>query len=208
LARYYPLCLKLEGKPCLVVGGGTVALRKAKDLLEAGAKVRAVAPDFVAGFRKTCGVELVRRAYRASDLRGCALVIAATNDENLNRRVSSDARREKALANVVDAPELCDFIVPSTLRRGDMTISVSTGGASPSLARKIRLELEKRYPAAYGLYVRFLGEMRRMVKENIAPSKRRVILERMVEKTWPALVDKGVAAARKIMMKILEAEKK
>ena len=198
LPKYYPLCLDIRGKRCLVVGGGKVALRKALDLLEAGAKVKAVAPKFAGAFRKTRGIELCRKAYDSSDLRDCALAIAATNSKEVNRRVCADARREGILVNVVDTPEMCDFIVPATLRRGEMTISVSTGNASPSLARKIRRELEKRYPAKYAAYVRLLGEIRRTVKEKFPAHRRRQIMEQIVNgRAWAVLAKKGVGEARR-----------
>jgi precorrin-2 dehydrogenase/sirohydrochlorin ferrochelatase len=205
LPKYYPVCLDVAGKPCLVVGGGRVALRKAQDLLEAGAKVRAVAPKFIEAFHKTCGIELRRKEYDSSDLSGCALAIAATDDEEANRRVCADARRERILVNVVDAPEMCDFIVPATLRRGEMTISVSTGGASPALARKIRFELERRYPARYAAYVRLLGEMRQALRKKFPAQKRREIMEQMVSgRAWAILAKKGIGAARRFIAKTLK----
>jgi precorrin-2 dehydrogenase/sirohydrochlorin ferrochelatase len=198
--KYYPVCLDIAGKQCLVVGGGKVALRKALDLLEAGAKVRAVAPQFIEAFRKSCGIELCRKAYDSADLRDCALVIAATDSEDVNRRVCEDARLARVLVNVVDAPELCDFIVPATLRRGDMTISVSTGGASPSLARKIRLELEKRYPARFAAFVGFLGKMRREARKKFPASRRRQIMERILNgHAWEVFAKKGARAAKRFI---------
>ena len=205
MPRYYPVCLDVSGKRCLVVGGGKVALRKALDLLEAGAEVRAVALRFVGGFAGAHGIELARKKYDASDLKDCALVIAATDSGEVNGRVCDDARRERVLVNVVDVPELCDFIVPATVRRGEMTISVSTGGASPALAKKIREEIEKRYPARYEAYARFLGEVRRRVKEKFPAGKRREILREIVTgRAWEALAKKGVGAARRVVMKMLK----
>lgn len=182
-----------------------MALRKALDLVEAGAEVRAVAPKFVGGFAGAHGIELARKKYDASDLKDCAVVIAATDSGEVNGRVCDDARRERVLVNVVDAPELCDFIVPATVRRGEMTISVSTGGASPALAKKIREEIEKRYPARYEAYARFLGEVRRKVKEKFPAGKRREILQEIVTgRAWEALAKKGVGAARRVVMKMLK----
>jgi len=205
MAKYYPVCLNLCGKKCLIVGGGKVALRKARDLLEAGASVVVAAPEFVGGFHRLKGCQLVGKKYDASYLRGCAAVIAATGDRAVNEQVCLDARHGGVLVNVVDMPEMCDFIMPATLRRGDMTISISTGGAGPVLAKKIRKELENRYPARYARYVRFLGEMRGLVRQRFPAGKRRRILERIVYgRAWSVLADKGVRAARQFVLKMLE----
>lgn len=207
MTKYYPVCLDLSGRRCLVAGGGAVALRKARDLLRAGAEVTAVAPKFVAGFNRLRRINLVRRRYGARDLRGCAVVIAASGDGAVNRRVCADARRGRVLVNVVDAPEMCDFIVPSTLRRGGMTISVSTGGASPALARKIRREMERLYPASYARYVRFLAEMRRLVRENVSAGRRRAVLRRIIEgRAWAVLTGRGAREARKFVLEMLSEE--
>jgi precorrin-2 dehydrogenase / sirohydrochlorin ferrochelatase len=203
LAKYYPICLNLSGRLCLVVGGGAVALRKTQDLLEAGAKVRAVAPQIAEGFRATCGVELVRRAYTSADLDGCVVAIAATDDAKINRRVYEDARGRGVLVNVVDKPEMCDFIVPATVRRGDMTISISTGGASPSLAKKIRRDIQKRYPARYTAYINILNDARTAVKATFAPGKRKAVLEKIARETLSAFEKKGVAAAKNVTKKII-----
>jgi precorrin-2 dehydrogenase/sirohydrochlorin ferrochelatase len=135
--RYYMACLDLAGRSCLVVGGGAVALEKIRSLLECGARVTVVAPQVVHELHEL-DVELVRRGYRESDLEGRFLVVAATSTTALNRRVFADAEARSLLCNVVDVPELCSFILPAVLRRDPIVVAVSTGGASPALAQRIR----------------------------------------------------------------------
>lgn len=135
--RYYMACLDLEGRSCLVVGGGTVGLEKARGLLDCGARVTVVAPEIVPELREL-DVERVPREYSSSDLEGRFLVVAATSITELNRRVSADAEARPVLCNVVDVPELCSFILPAVHREGPIAVAVSTGGASPALAQRIR----------------------------------------------------------------------
>jgi siroheme synthase-like protein len=163
LPRYYPVFLSLEGKTCVVVGGGQVAHRKVLTLLSCGAKVRVVALELVKPLQRAAErgeVEYVAKEYHSSALKGAVLVIGATNDPEVNRRVSADARRRRMQVNIVDAPELCTFIVPSIVRRGPVSVAVGTSGASPALARKLRLELEKAVGPEYGELASLLGQLR------------------------------------------------
>lgn len=141
--RLYPVFLRLSGRPVLVVGGGDVGARKARGLLAADAKVTAVAPRFSADFPP--GATRFRRRYRASDVRGKLLVVAATDDAGLNARIAGDARAAGALANVVDDPHGGDYHVPAVLRKGLFSLAISTGGASPALAKRLRLALARRW---------------------------------------------------------------
>ena len=166
---YYPIFLSLQGKKCVVVGGGEVAFRKVERLLESGADVTVVSPTFDPGLaqlakRKT--IHPIQRNYRSGDLKGAAIVIAATDMKETNRKVAEEARKVKALVNVVDDPEPCDFIVPSFSRKGDLTIAVSTGGQSPALARKVRTRLEKTLGEDYALLVPLIGDVRRTLKKK------------------------------------------
>lgn len=159
----YPLFLNLEGRTCLVVGGGGVARRKIEPLLASGAKVVVVAPEIQSAI-ETLAVEerldLRRRPFEPEDLAGCVLVIAATSDEETNRRVFASARSRGVLCNVVDAPALCDFHVPAVVRRGDLRIAVSTAGKSPAFASRVRRELERLYPERAGAALERLGRIR------------------------------------------------
>ncbi|MGE5423412.1 MAG: bifunctional precorrin-2 dehydrogenase/sirohydrochlorin ferrochelatase [Ignavibacteriales bacterium] len=167
----FPILLDLRNQKCLVVGGGNVAVRKVLNLLECGADLKVVSllPDqklVELAARKT--ILLEERAFRASDVNGCFLVFAATNDEEVNQLVFEICEKESILVNVVDEPERCRFFVPSTLRRGSLTVSVSTEGKSPLLARKMRENLENNIGFEYEVYTDLLGEARKMVKLRFA----------------------------------------
>ena len=135
--RYYMACLDLEGRDVLVVGGGSVAVEKAEGLVECGAHVTVVAPEIDPELERA-DVELLRRPYRSSDLDGRFLVVAATSTPAVNRRVCSDAEARGLLCNVVDVPELCSFILPAVHRVDPIAVAISTGGASPALAQRLR----------------------------------------------------------------------
>jgi siroheme synthase-like protein len=160
-------CLDLEGRSCLVVGGGTVALEKARGLLECGASVTVVAPQIVAELCEL-DLEVVRRGYRESDLEGRFLVIAATSTTSLNRRVSAQAEARSLPCNVVDVPELCSFILPAVLRRDPIAIGVSTGGASPALAQRIRDDIADLIGPEHAEVARRLRELRPWVRTHLA----------------------------------------
>lgn len=140
---YYPVFLDLRGRSVLVAGAGKVALRKVKGLLEAGANVTVVSPRCEEGFAGL-NVTLRKRRFRPSDVvDGMALVFAATDDRKVNQAVALAAARKRIPANVADAPGECDFLVPARLRHGGVQIAISTGGASPRLAKGLREKLEK-----------------------------------------------------------------
>jgi siroheme synthase-like protein len=164
--RYYPLFADLAGRRCLVVGGGPVAAEKARGLLDCGAVVAVVAPDIDDGLRRL-GVELAERPYRSSDLDGCFLAVAATSDTEVNGRVFADAEARRLLCNVADVPELCSFILPAVHREGPLAIAVSTGGASPALAQRIRDEAAARYGPEYAALARRLQDLRPWAKANL-----------------------------------------
>ena len=165
---YYPIAIDLTGQRCLVVGGGEVALRKAQALREAGAPVTVIAAQPDARLEGIDGVEIVRRNYGSGDVSGYALVFSATDDREVNASVSRECREQGISVNVVDDPELCSFIVPAMLRRGELLIAIWTGGMSPSLSKRIRKELQQRYGPEYGEFVELLGELRDQVKVEYA----------------------------------------
>lgn len=172
----YPIILNLNSKKCLVVGGGEIALRKAMSLYEAGAVLTVVAPDIHPDFRSIIGINIVERAYQDNDLAGNVLVIAATDDRELNAHISSQAQAAGIPVNVVDDPELCSFIAPAVVKRGDLIIAVTTSGKSPSLSKKIRKELEELYGSEYTEYVNILGELRKEIKNRFATQKERELV--------------------------------
>jgi precorrin-2 dehydrogenase/sirohydrochlorin ferrochelatase len=162
-ARYYPVFLALEGRLCLVVGGGTVATGKVKGLIAAGAAVRIVSPALTQelnGLVSEGRAEYSRRPYEESDIEGTTLVMAATNDPEVNAAVAADCRARGIWVNSADDPPHCDFILPSVIRRGKVTVAASTSGASPALARKLREELESFLSEDFGALADLLGEVR------------------------------------------------
>jgi len=170
--RYYPVFLDLEGRSCLVVGGGPVALEKARGLLECGARVTVVAPRIVPELH-ALDVERVARGYRASDLDGRTLVVAATSTPAVNRRVFRDAEARSLPCNVVDVPELCSFILPAVLRRDPIAIAVSTGGASPALAQRIRDDIGRLVGDEHAELARRLRELRPWAKGHLGSYEER-----------------------------------
>jgi len=176
MSRYYPILLDLEGARCVVVGGGQVAERKVGSLLEAGAAVRLVSPeavDALAGRARRGQIEWTKEKFGPAALEGAALVIAATGDNQVNRAVSDEARRRHIPVNVVDQPELCTFIVPSVVRRGDLVIAISTSGKSPAVSRRVRRQLEAQFGEEWAAYLVLMGEARQMAMNRIGDQKRR-----------------------------------
>jgi len=159
--------LKLAGRPVVVIGGGPVAERKVRALLESQASVTVVSPDVTPGIRDLAGARGVRwepRPYRPGDLDGARLVYAATDEPAVNAAVRVDANRAGIWVNVADEPEACDFFAPAVVRRGDLTIAVSTNGASPALARRIREQLEAEFGPEYAEALRELRARREAAK--------------------------------------------
>lgn len=166
---YYPAFLNIRGRKCVVAGGGPVALRKAKVLLEHGADVTVLSPELcseLTALAEGGRIRLLRRHYQMGDLQGAFMAIAATDDSRVNQQVTEEARRGGVLVNVVDDAESSDFIVPSLVRRGDITIAISTAGKSPALARKIRARLEKDFGKEFASLALLIDEVRTEVKQQ------------------------------------------
>jgi precorrin-2 dehydrogenase / sirohydrochlorin ferrochelatase len=167
IVKYYPVFLVIEGKKCVVVGGGDVATRKVKRLLACGAKVFVVSPQLIPELitlKKESAIEHVAAGYNTQFLDGAALVIGATDDENINAAIANDARSLGIPVNIVDDPQKCDFILPSVVERGDLAIAIGTGGKSPALARHLREEMESKYGVEYAFLLNILGQLRPQMK--------------------------------------------
>jgi len=164
--RYYMACLDLEGRSVLVVGGGPVALEKVCGLLECGARVTVVAPEALPELL-SLPVEWLARGYHSSDLRDRFLVVAATSTSPLNRRVFADAEARGVFCNVVDVPELCSLILPAVHREGPIAVAVSTGGASPALAQRIRDDVAGLVGPRHADVAEELRALRPWAKENL-----------------------------------------
>jgi siroheme synthase-like protein len=203
---YYPVMLNLTGERCLVVGGGSVALRKVKGLLAAGAQVSVVAPLVDERLKTLKGLEIQERPFRTTDLHHARLVVVATDDATLNRTVARDARDLGVLVNVVDCPALCSFILPATLKEGPVQVSVSTGGSSPTLARKLRDTLQASIGPEYGTLAQILGEVRAQVIERVTePEARARLFDRLGDEEFLALVRRGETdKARAEMQRLID----
>jgi precorrin-2 dehydrogenase/sirohydrochlorin ferrochelatase len=191
----YPILLRLEGRRCVVVGGGKVAARKAKSLLECGAKVKVIAPELtpeLAHLAKNGKIQYVGRSYRGTDIKGAFLVIGATDSEATNRRVWAEADKQGMLVNIVDRPELCSFTLPARFSRGPVTVAISTGGASPALARRLREILEEVIGPEFGKLATLLQSLREEVKESYATeAERRQAWNRMLDSDVLSLLRQG-----------------
>lgn len=182
--RYYPVFLDLQGQSCLVVGGGAVAWRKAQALVAAGARVTAVSPEVVRPLQALSRQRRLRwvpRCFKSCDLEQAFLVVAATDDQQINRRVSRSAQRLGCLVNVVDQPALCSFIVPSVMQRGALTIAISTSGASPALSKWIRRDVAKRYGPRFARVLNRMASWRPQVhRQTAGPAARKRRLETLL----------------------------
>lgn len=167
MKKYYPAFVDIEDQPCLVVGGGAIAAEKAGSLLDCGAVVTVISPDLTEALRGRADrgeLRWIARRYEPGDVRGFMLVICAAGSAEANEQVYGDAEKEGIMANVVDVPELCRYIVPSIVRQGDLCIAISTGGKSPALAKKIRGQLEGAFGTEYAVLLDLLGAYRPRMK--------------------------------------------
>ncbi len=186
--KYYPAYLDLRERPCVVIGGGAVAERKAITLLEAGAAVTIISPTLTPKLHELSGtgkITHLQKKFDENDLSGEFLVLAATGSPEENTRVAHACKKKRALVNVAAPPEESSFIVPSVVERGELLIAVSTSGASPALSKKIRRELEAAYGPEYGLFLSKLSAVRKRVLEEVPDEGHR-------KRVFQAIVDSDV----------------
>lgn len=166
---YYPVYLNLAGKRCVILGGGTIAQGKIGALLQAGCQITVISPDATPGIRQAAqrgDVTWLERTYQRGDLEGAFIGVAATNVWHVNREIFEEAEELGVLLNVVDDPDLCSFIAPSIVKREPVTLAISTGGASPALARKLRETLANAEALEWADLADVLAQARRVVKEK------------------------------------------
>ncbi len=208
---FYPAFIDVTDRRCLVVGGGPVATEKTEKLLLSGARIRLVSPMLTPELEQLVATgavdEFHRREYRTGDLDDCFVVIAATSDEAANRQVWADAEERRMLANVVDVPELCNFIVPSIMRHGELTVAVSTGGASPVVARRVRQEVERTIGPEWGELVDMLRATRGELKERYLdmPSRAQAVERLLDAGIVQRLAEGDRLGAAELLLECLEA---
>ncbi len=185
----YPINVELKDIKITVVGGGEVAYRKCKNFLDFGKSIRVVSPDFIDKFDYIKNeVELVYDTYKEEYIKDSFIVVAGTNNKEINKEIGIYCRNCGKLVNVIDDIELSNYTVPSYVKRGDLLLSISTGGKSPSLSSKIKKELEEKYDDSYEEYINILGEIRQeVIKKYKNISERKIILNGLVNLTLEEL---------------------
>lgn len=193
--RYYPIYLDIQNRNCLVVGGGSVGTRKVLMLLNCGADVTVVSPVATKKLRELSNngtVKLKERPFETSDLDGRFLVIGATDNEDLNRQIHTEAERRGLLCNIADRPETCNFILPSIVNRGDLIIAISTSGKSPAFAKKMRKQLEKEFGEEYAQFLNLMGAIRKkMLSEDHKPEVHKHLFEQLIERDLVQMFKEG-----------------
>ncbi|MDX1709045.1 MAG: bifunctional precorrin-2 dehydrogenase/sirohydrochlorin ferrochelatase [Desulfobacterales bacterium] len=184
--KYYPINLDIKNRCCLVVGGGAVGTRKVITLLECGARVTVVSPDPTPQLKNLAAegtIQLKERPYESDDVKRMFLVIGATDDERLNRQISTDAERLSTLCNIADRPEVCNFILPAVVRRGDLMITISTSGQSPALAKKLRIKLETQFGEEYADFLKLMGAIReKLLSQAHEPEAHKSLFNELIER--------------------------
>jgi precorrin-2 dehydrogenase/sirohydrochlorin ferrochelatase len=184
MMRYYPVCLDIKDRECLVVGGGQVGTRKVRTLLACGARVTVVSPEVTPELSRLSQqgrIRIALRDYRADDLASAFLVIGATDDRSLNRRIHRDAEAANRLCNIADQPDLCNFVLPSILTQGDLIIAISTSGRSPAFAKHLRRRLQTEFGPEYGRLLDLMGALRsRLLAAEHAPEAHKPLFEKLI----------------------------
>jgi len=193
--KYYPVHLDINNRNCLVVVGGGVGTRKVKTLLDCGARVTVVSLEVSPHLQDLAAsgdIILAQRSYKSDDLSGMFLVIGATDDEKLNRQISSDADRRNTLCNIADRPEVCNFILPAIVHRDDLVITISTSGQSPAMAKKLRKALENQFGKEYGMLLRLMGAIRqKLLQQAHEPEAHKPLFEQLINSDLIGMIRKG-----------------
>jgi precorrin-2 dehydrogenase/sirohydrochlorin ferrochelatase len=211
MSSLFPMFLKLEGKRCLVVGAGKVGEPKIGGLIGTGACVHVIAleaAEAVHEWARDGKITLAPRAFTPEDLDGAFLAVVATASRGLNESIYREAQRRGVLCNVVDVPEYCDFYYPAVVRRGDLQIAISTSGQSPSLAQRIRQQLERQFGPGYAPWVEELGATRKLVlSSDLDPQRKRGLLQSLAsrEALDAALAEEG---AKRVAKEVAENDRR
>lgn len=187
----YPINLELDKFNVSIIGGGEIAYRKCKNFINFNKNVKVIAPEFLDEFYdfEEDEVELIKDFYKEEYIKDCFIVVAATNNKEVNALIGEYCKKNNKLVNVVDNVELSNYIVPSYIKRGDLILSVSTGGKSPSLARKIKMELEEQYDESYEEYINLLGEVRSKIIDTYNDiSVRRKLIKSLINMNLDELI--------------------
>jgi len=207
---FYPIYLNLKDKHVVVIGGGEVAERKVESLLETGASITVISPEATSlldSLAKAGRIALHRRAYMAGDCAGAALVLSATDDANVSRAVFQDARKAGALVNTADQPGLCDFIMPAIVRQGEITIAISTGGASPGLAARLRRKISEVIGPEYARLAELLSRARPEIRRRVQNEReRKAMHDRILDSDIiERLKENDTAGAERLLREIIES---
>jgi precorrin-2 dehydrogenase/sirohydrochlorin ferrochelatase len=183
--KYYPINVDITDKRCVVLGGGRVAQRKVESLLKCGGGVTVISPFLTPGLKELQSLGKIKnvcREYQSGDIEDAFVVFCATNDSNINAKAAEEAKRRGVLFNVVDMPQMCNFIVPSVVHREDLVITISTSGKSPALAKRLKKELETAYGEEYGLFLILMGAIReKLLKISSDSEVNRMTFYRLID---------------------------
>ena len=206
--KYYPVNLDIRNRKCLVVGGGAVGTRKVMTLLDCGAKVTVVSTDVAEKLQELSDsdiIKLEKRPFQISDLDEMFLVMGATDNQEINREIHSEAERLGILCNIADRPEDCNFILPAIVNRGDLIIAISTSGQSPAFAKKMRKDLEKEFGTEYAEFLKLMGEIRnKLLSEDHEPEAHKHLFEQLIKRDLVKMIkDRDIAAVNSLLFEIL-----
>lgn len=206
--KYYPVNLDIRNRKCLVVGGGAVGTRKVMTLLDCGAKVTVVSTDVAEKLQELSDsdiIKLEKRPFQISDLDEMFLVIGATDNQEINKEIHSEAERLGILCNIADRPEDCNFILPAIVNRGDLIIAISTSGKSPAFAKKMRKDLEKEFGTEYAEFLKLMGEIRnKLLSEDHEPEAHKHLFEQLIKRDLVEMIkDRDIAAVNSLLFEIL-----
>jgi len=208
--KYLPVNLDISNMPALVIGGGNIAYRKLLTLWKFGAVPDIIAPEIIPAMQVYIDkhkLKLTKRKYTGGDVKHYKLVFAATGDPQADQLIKDDCEEENILLNVADVPDLCSFIMPATVKRGDLVLSVGSGGNAPFLVKQIRKQLQRDYPKSMADIFELAGEFRELVlsKEDITPQSRNELFEMFISEKWEEIISyEGILAARQKAKEISE----